>query len=255
MNIAIFGANGRTGRILTQRALTSGHEVSALTRHPQNFPLSDPRLTVFGGDAFDPASVDSVIDGKDAVLSVLGVPYGRSGITLYSAGTSNILQSMRRHAVRRLICVSSTAVEPRYDNGGGFFFERVLKPVIAGTIGRTTYDDQRRMESQVSDSDLDWTIVRPSGLFETPEATDYEITDGFTTGRFTSRVDLAAGMLQLLGDEHSIRKALAIATVSVQPKLLQMILREAFPHRSSALASGAVEQDRWSRRPARHSQA
>jgi putative NADH-flavin reductase len=235
MNIAIFGANGRTGRLLTQRALADGHAVTALIRHPEGFPLRDPRLTVYRGDAIDPVSVDAVIAGKDAVVSVLGVPYGRQPITLYSEGTANIVQAMSRHAVRRLVCVSSTAVDHRYDNGGGFFFERVLKPVIAGTIGRTTYADQRRMETVVSASDLDWTIVRPSGLFETADVTDYQMTDGYTTGRFTSRVDLAACMLQLLGDERYLRKAVAVATVAVQPKLLQLLLREAFPRRSHAL--------------------
>jgi putative NADH-flavin reductase len=228
--------SGRTGRILTQQALAGGHVVTALNRRPESFPLHDPRLTVCRGDAYDLASVDRVIDGQDAVLSVLGVPYGRAPITVYSERMSNILASMNRHAVRRLVCVSSTAADSRYDNGGGFFFERFLKPMIAGTIGRTTYVDQRRMESLVSASDLDWTIVRPSGLFESPEITEYELTTGYNTGKFTSRLDLAACMLRLLGDEQYIREPVAVATVSIQPRLLQMIVREAFPHRSKSLA-------------------
>lgn len=236
MNLAIFGANGRTGRILTQRALSAGHAVTALTRHPNAFPLHGSRLTVCGGDIHDPSAAEAVIAGADAVLSVLGVPYGRRSITLYSQGMSNIIQAMDHHAVRRLVCVSSTAVDPRYDNGGGFVFERILKPVIAGTIGRTTYADQRRMEELVRASDLDWTIIRPSGLFETADVTDYELTDGFTTGKFTSRVDLAAGMLHLLSDPRSVRKTVALATVSVRPSMLHLLLREAFPRRSGALA-------------------
>jgi nucleoside-diphosphate-sugar epimerase len=237
MNIAIFGANGRTGRILTERALAANHTVTVLTRHPESFPLNSPGLTIQQGDVLDPVSVDTVIARKDAVLSVLGVPYGRKPITLYSEGTANIIQAMSHHAVRRLVCVSSTAVDHRYDNGGGFFFERVLKPVIAGTIGRTTYADQRRMEALVRASDLDWTIVRPSGLFETPEVTEYELTEGYSTGRFTSRVDLAACMLQVLSDERYLQKTVALATVAVQPKLLQLLLKEAIPRRSHALTS------------------
>lgn len=238
MNIAIFGANGRTGRILTRRALAAGHTVSALTRHPEAFPLRDPRLAVYRGDVVDPAAVDTVIAGADAVLSVLGVPYGRNPITVYSEGMANIVRAMRRNGVSRLVCVSSTAVDHHYDNGGGLFFEHVLKPVIAGTIGRTTYADQRRMETLVRGSDLDWTIVRPSGLFETPDVTRYEVTDGYTTGRFTSRVDLAACMLQLLGDERWRHKVVAVATVDVQPALLKLLLKEAFPRRSRTMSSG-----------------
>jgi putative NADH-flavin reductase len=237
MNIAIFGANGRTGRIVTQRALDAGHTVTAVTRHPEAFPLHGSRLTVIGGDALDLTSIAPAVARKDAVLSVLGVPYGRKPITVYSQGMENIIAAMTRHHVRRLICVSSTALEPRYDNGGGVFFERILKPFIAATIGRSTYADQKRMETLVRESDLDWTILRPSGLFETPDVTLYELTDGYTTGKFTSRIDLAACMLQLLGDERSVRKALAVATVAVEPKLIQMLLREALPSRPSAVTS------------------
>ena len=49
---------------------------------------------------------------------------------------------------------------------------RIFEPVITRTIGKTTYDDQRRMETIVRDSDLDWTIVRPSGLFDLPMSTE-----------------------------------------------------------------------------------
>jgi putative NADH-flavin reductase len=234
MNIAIFGANGRTGRILTRRALAAGHTVTAVTRHPAAFPLRDPRLTVFQGDATRSTSVDLAVAGQDAVLSVLGVPFGQKPITVYSLGVANIVSAMTRHGCRRLICVSSTAVDHRYDNGGGLLFERILKPLVASTIGRTTYADQKQMEALVRSSSLDWTIVRPSGLFETPEVTRYEVTNGYTTGKFTSRTDLAACMLQLLDDERSFQTAVAVATVEAQPKLLQMLMKEALPQRFNA---------------------
>jgi putative NADH-flavin reductase len=235
MNIVIFGANGRTGRILTKLAVSEGHTVTAVTRHPDIFPVRGQCLTVYRGDVLDPASVDVVIAGKDAVLSVLGVPYSRKPITLYSTGMTNIVEAMRRHSVRRLVGVSSTAVDPRYDTQGGIFFERVLKPMIAGTIGRTTYADQRRMEALVQSSGLDWTIVRPSGLFETPDVTDYQVTDGYRIGRFTSRTDLAAFMLQVLREGRYSRRFAAVATVAVQPTLLQLLLKEAFPRQPSVL--------------------
>ncbi|MBV8301765.1 MAG: NAD(P)H-binding protein, partial [Candidatus Dormibacteraeota bacterium] len=147
-------------------------------------------------------------------------------------------RAMEAHGVRRLACVSSTAMDHRYDNGGGIMFEKVLKPLIASSIGRTTYTDQRRMETLVSDSHLDWTIVRPSGLFETETVTDYQVTEGFVTGKFTSRLDLADFMLRQLTDSSYVHMAVAIATVSVQPKLAKMLLTEAF-HRESRPAAAA----------------
>ena len=50
---------------------------------------------------------------------------------------------------------------------------RLFEPIITRTIGRTVYDDIRRMEALVRESGLVWTIVRPSGLFDLPQATNY----------------------------------------------------------------------------------
>ena len=40
MRIAVFGANGLTGRLLTEQALAAGHEVAAVTRRPAGFPIT-----------------------------------------------------------------------------------------------------------------------------------------------------------------------------------------------------------------------
>jgi len=45
----------------------------------------------------------------------------------------------------------------------------------------------------VSNSDLDWTIVRPAGLFDTPTVTHYQVAQRIWSSgeRKTSRADLA----------------------------------------------------------------
>ena len=226
MNIVCFGANGATGRILVKQALAEGHAVTAFTRHPEAFPVRGDRLQLAGGDVLDPSSVDKAISGRQAVLSSLGVPFSLKSITVYSQGMTNIVQAMQHHGVRRLVCVSATPVDPRYDTQGGFFFENVIKPVISHTLGRAMYADLRRMETLVMQTDLDWTILRPSGLFEAPSVTDYQVTGGFVAGQYTSRTDLADCMLRQLDDEQDVRKALAVVTVSGQPGFVKFFLSE-----------------------------
>ena len=231
MNVVIFGANGPTGRLLTKQALAKGHTVRAITRHPGAFPLQHERLQVIGGDVFDAASVSDAVAGQDAVLSTLGVPFSRKPITVYSQGTRHILDAMRRHNLRRFICVSSSATDPDvrfHDTQGGFFFEKILKPVMILTVGRTLYEDMQRMEHMVKESDVAWTIVRPAGLFETPAVTPYQMAEACIDGRFTSRTDLADCILQQLTTDRYLRKAVAVATVSIQPSMLELIGREAF---------------------------
>jgi uncharacterized protein len=52
MRIAIFGASGRTGNLLTKNALMAGNEVTALVRRPSAFPFRD-QVRVVSGDAFN----------------------------------------------------------------------------------------------------------------------------------------------------------------------------------------------------------
>ena len=226
MRIVCFGANGATGRLAVRQALGEGHVVTAFTRHPGAFPLRDDRVQLVGGDICDPSSVDKAVSGQDAVLSSVGVPFGRKPITVFSQGMAHIVQAMQRHSVRRLVCVSATPVDPRYDTQGGFIFEKVMKPVISHTLGRTMYADLRRMENLVRHSDLDWTILRPSGLFQALSISDYQVTDGFVAGQYTSRTDLADCMLRQLDDDRNVRKTLAVATVSGQPTFLTFFLSE-----------------------------
>ncbi len=229
MNIVIFGANGPTGRQLTKQALAKGHTVTAVTRHPELFPFQNARLHVMHGNVFDLSSVEQAVAGQDAVLSTLGVPFSRNAITVYSQGVAHIVKAMNHYGIRRLVCVSSSAVEPH--NQGSFILDRIIQPAITRTIGRTLYDDMRRMETLVKESNLDWTIVRPSGLFETPELTPYEMAETHIKGKFTSRTDLADCMLQQLANDKYLHKIVAVATFSVQPNFFKLIMKEAFQHR------------------------
>lgn len=227
MNIVVFGANGATGRLLTKQALAEGHTVTAVTRHPDAFPLRHDRLRVLAGDVFDVTSVERAVAGQDAVLSTLGVPFSRKPIAVYSEGVAHILTAMDRYGVRRLVCVSSSATDTHLEPQGGIIFGRVLQPLLTRVFGRTLYDDMRRMEALVTRSDIDWTIVRPSGLFATPTVTAYRVADARQPARYTSRMDLADCMLRQLTDDRFVRKIVSVATVSEQPNMLAFIWREA----------------------------
>jgi putative NADH-flavin reductase len=226
MNIVVFGANGPTGRRLSRQALDAGHSVTAVTRNPSAFP-ADAATHVVEADVLDRAAVKTVISGQDAVLSALGVPFGRKPITLYSQSAAHIVRAMHDHGVRRLVCVTSSTMGPPHDTGGGFFFERVLKPFVERVIGKQLYADMARMEATVMASGLDWTIVRPAGLFGTETVTAYETAECVIRGRWTSRADLADCMLRQLSDDRYVGQAVALATVSTHPSLLDFIRKEA----------------------------
>jgi uncharacterized protein YbjT (DUF2867 family) len=226
MKLAVFGANGPTGRLLTQLALAEDHDVVAFTRHPDTFPVEHPHLEVVGGDVADATAVVGAIDGTDAVLSTLGVPFAKTPINVYSDGMANIIAGMHAAGIKRLACVTSSAVEPHPEPLGGFVFEKVMQPYVVNKLGKTLYDDMRRMEAMVSDSDLAWTIVRPSGLFEAPVVSDYAVAVDHIGYRFTARIDLADCLLRQALDDTYARSAIAVATPSAKPSMLKLIWHE-----------------------------
>ncbi len=149
---------------LPQRALDAGHSAVAVNRRPDDFPIADPNLTVAGTDVHDAAALVDIVAGRDVVLFTLGVPFTREPVDSYSVGTYP--------------CPCRT---------GAPFALRLFEPVITRTIGKTVYDDMRRMEEIVRDSGLDWTLVRPSGLFDLPYVTEYVAGEVDPVGAFTSR--------------------------------------------------------------------
>jgi uncharacterized protein YbjT (DUF2867 family) len=231
MRIVVFGANGRTGRLLTQQALADGHDVVAVTRRPKEFPLSHPRLSVAGADVRKPSTLPRVLDGADAVVSILGVPMGLPRIDIYSTGVTNIIDAMRQAEVKRLVAVSSTAVTHYPGRTRAPFALRIIEPVLKATLGRTTYADQRRMETVIGDSGLDWTVVRPSGLFDKRDVTEYIAGQVDPVGAFTSRTDLAHHLMVLAG-QRGPRAAVTISTVEGTPSMWETVRREAFANNS-----------------------
>ncbi len=109
MNIAIFGASGATGKLLTTRCLTSGYNVTALVRTPSKFRMpadSANRLRVIEGNAFDSSAVRQTIEGADVVLSALGARSLKKEDVLERA-VPLIVSAMQQTGVRRIIVLGS----------------------------------------------------------------------------------------------------------------------------------------------------
>jgi putative NADH-flavin reductase len=130
---------------------------------------------------------------------------------VYSAGTANILAAMKRSGIRRLAVVSGAPAGDWQEDGG--FKRLVLYPILQRFYGGS-YDDMRRMERILAESDVDWTVLRPPYL-----------TDGAQTGRYRlgmdgpikraisiGRTDLATALLDAIADKKLSRRAIAVAS-------------------------------------------
>ena len=115
MRIAVFGATGKVGRLVTEQLLTAGHEVTVLVRTPDKLTIDHPCLAVRIGQLSDAATVRDVVVGSDAVISALG-PSLRRGArgTPVTDGTRSIVAAMQETGVRRFIGLATPSVpDPR----------------------------------------------------------------------------------------------------------------------------------------------
>ena len=230
MRVLVYGANGPTGRQITQQALEAGHVVTAVTRHPESLTLTHERLTVLRGDATDESSVDDAVRGHDAVLSALGVPYSRDPVSLYSESAKHITAAMERHGVRRLLGVTSANVDPASRSHASVVVRTVVEPFLR-RLGRTLYEDMGRMEAVIRETDLDWTILRPPALCDADEVGVYRVSEQPLQGTFAARPDVADFLVTQLSDDRFSQKVASIDSPDAHPNILKIIWRDGITKR------------------------
>ena len=214
MNVVVFGSTGSTGRLVVEAALSAGHVVTAFVRDPKRMPLTHANLRIVKGDAMDPASVASAVQGADAIICTLGViPQAKEnrrrrqpGVPVCSVGTKNILAAMPLGRGRRLIVESSVSVGESYHTGSfgaGFLVKLALKEVMA---------DKEEQEAAVRESDCDWTIVRPATLtFKRARGNLKAGTDlRWNITSTATRADVAEYMVKILDDPATYKKAITV---------------------------------------------
>lgn len=200
MKLAIFGASGATGRLLVQQALSAGHHVSVLLRSPDSLPIDDIRLQRILGQLDQPDAVAAVVQGADAVISVVGMRKG-SVQTVCTDAIRNILPAMQQTGTQRLIALSAYgALETQQHS----WLIRLVRKLISEKMR-----DKDGMEQLVRASTTDWTLVRPPALTNGAATGAYrastELRPGLT-GRL-SRADLAGFMLATAENGSYLRQA------------------------------------------------
>lgn len=201
VEIAMFGASGKTGRRVLARALEAGHTVRALARDPSTLPESGPHLSVVGGDVMDADAVDRTVAGSEAVLSLFGHVKG-SARDLQTQGTKHIVAAMRRHGVGRLITLSGGGLRAPQDRPK--IPDRMIRGLLKLVAGHVLADAEGHL-GVLQESGLDWTVVRAPMLTETPGRGQYRVGwVGVETSTRISRDDLADFILTQVSDRSFV---------------------------------------------------
>lgn len=205
MKIAIFGATGKTGIEVVKQALENGFQVTAFVRDPLRLSIENKDLTVIKGDVSDSAGVSETIKNQDVVVCVLGTGNDLKKTTIRTTGTINLISGMKKNNVKRLIVMTAMGIGESWSDlslFNRFFFATLLK---------NSRNDHEKQEAAVKESNLEWTIIRPSGLTETPRTGVYNVGEHISakTSKIP-RADVADLIIRELKQKKLIGKAVTI---------------------------------------------
>jgi NADH dehydrogenase len=171
--VAIAGATGFVGRYVVRELLSRGFAVRALVRSADKAEAvlhQHEHLTLVQGDIFEPASVEELLRGAQAVVNCIGIRR--------EVGTATF-DRMHVRAVEILIDAARSAQARRF----------VLISAI-GTRANASTDYHRSKfagETLLRRSGLDWTIIRPS-LIHGPDGELMKMIKDWSLGRAAPHV-------------------------------------------------------------------
>ena len=150
MKVALFGGTGFVGSHIIDNLLSEGHKPKLLVRSESIYKVpsvGDCELVI--GDVNDKSAVRKTIEGADAVIYTIGIirEFKSKGITyedLHFSGAVNAIDASIESNVNRFILMSANGVCP---DGTGYQKTKWMS------------------EQYLMNTDLKWTIFRPSTIF------------------------------------------------------------------------------------------
>ncbi|HKO79521.1 MAG TPA: SDR family oxidoreductase [Chitinophagaceae bacterium] len=207
--IIVFGATGGTGKFVVEQALQAGYQVTMLVRDPDAVTILHPNLEKIKGDVFQPLTFENALKEKDIVVSCLGTRK-RVPSTVYSEGINNITKAMKKAGLNRIICISAGAVivPPKSS-----FLLKFITAHILQRLFKHIYADMLLMEKKLSESNLNWTIIRAPWLRNTRYTGKYRsiINEHLQDPSKISRADLADYIVKHLTDKNTFQARIEIS--------------------------------------------
>ncbi|HJX13430.1 MAG TPA: NAD(P)-dependent oxidoreductase [Dehalococcoidales bacterium] len=168
MRVVIIGASGFIGSAIRDEALTRGHQVTAIVRHPEKITVQNSRLTIVKADILKD-DLGKLVKGHDAVISAYNPGWGNPN--LYEEqikGTQNLISGVKKAGIKRLLVVGgagSLEIAPGVQVIDKTDFP---KEVIGGVLATREALYMLRKEDK-----LEWTFLSPPANIKPGERTGH----------------------------------------------------------------------------------
>ncbi|MDD2315647.1 MAG: NAD(P)H-binding protein [Proteiniphilum sp.] len=148
----------------------------------------------------------SLIQGCDAVISTLG--QSKDETPIYSLSAMHIIKAMNALHVSRYIVITGLTIDTPFDKKS--FSTKMLSRFMKLRFPAIIADKQKEY-SLISESTLDWTIVRLPLIEQTELKGTIKSSLDDCPGKKISSTDLARFLISQLSDKTFVRKAPFIA--------------------------------------------
>lgn len=170
MQVTVFGASGKVGRLVVEELLSRQHSVVVFVHNHAPFTASN-RLKIFKGDIYDAQQVTDALAGSNAVISALG-SWGTPTKDVQASAMTNIIPAMQAQGIRRII--SLTGHDARAE-GDVIDLPHKFSHTMLGLIAGKVLRDGEKHIHLLQQSDLDWTVLRSPVM--TPQISkDYKLS-------------------------------------------------------------------------------
>lgn len=206
MKTAVFGATGKTGRLLLKEAAAREWASRVLARDPTKLQRAEG-ISVHVGDARSLPDVISTIEGVDAVFCCLGMADVSKPATDLSDSVKTIIRAMHDERVERIIAIASAG---ELDHPDGGYRNREGLP---DSLKHVSAEHVRNYEA-LRDSGLRWTLMCPAFLKEDISVGRGQFAfEDLPQGSFeTGYADLARTMADLVDKPESFGKRVGIVS-------------------------------------------
>lgn len=208
MNVALYGATGKSGSRILKELISRGHRVTAIVRDPARLPQPGPGVSIKQDDLSDPKKIAAAINGAEAVISAYGPPQEDPEAII--GVTQRQIEAIGRGAKTRLLVVGGAGglnVAPGAALADSKDFPESFQPIARAHI---------KAFELLKASTINWTYLAPAAYFVPGDRTgkfrlgkDELVTDAQQQSRI-SMEDYAIALVDELEKPTHLRQRFSV---------------------------------------------
>jgi putative NADH-flavin reductase len=208
MNITIIGASAGIGLETVKRGLNRNHSITTLSR--SEIEIEEKKsFNMILGDATNKADLINSIQQADAIIVTLGTGRNMKATTLFSDFAKLIVEINleKKMDVPFIFVTGFGAGESK--NYVPWMVKLFLKYLL-----KDVYVDKTKMEEIITNSDFNWTVVRPGRLLDKELTEKYRIENtlfkGINIGGI-NRADVADFLIKQAENQTELKKYITLS--------------------------------------------